>query len=82
MVLTLSVQVAECRQVLVDAIVEDGSKQDTRHFWCYFCNHEYQRDKKLENMLLKEAAMIEHLARLDINIYLYIYVAGVCQLMN
>ncbi|KAI0235528.1 hypothetical protein LSAT2_013970 [Lamellibrachia satsuma] len=58
-------KVAECRQVLVDAIVEDGSKQDTRHFWCYFCNHEYQRDKKLENMLLKEAAMIEHLASLE-----------------
>ena len=61
----------ESRQVLGEAVVEDATQQDTRHFWCYFCHCECERDKRLRNMLLKEAAMIEHLSRLDTTIIIF-----------
>ena len=46
-----------------EVTVEDGNKQDTKHFWCYFCVQECERDKRLNTALLKDAAMIEHLSR-------------------
>ncbi|KAK2174839.1 hypothetical protein NP493_772g02048 [Ridgeia piscesae] len=58
-------KVAESRQVLGKPVVEDATKQDMSHFWCYFCHCECERDKRLHNMLLKEAAMIEHLSSLE-----------------